>query len=87
MKIQVIHSLSLIKDNIASKPADTTPPSLPGGSQDPLYSTPAVNFPPKGIKISNLNLASRSILWCPVSSSGVSLPFAPGLMLFYHRTA
>ena len=72
--LKSIHSLLLSKENVASKPADTTPPSLPGGSQDPLYSTPAVSLPPKGIKISNLNLANRNILWCPVSSAGVSLP-------------
>ena len=57
-----------------AKPADTTSPSLPGGSQDPLCSTHAVSLPPKCIKISNLNLANRNVLWCPVSSAGVSLP-------------
>ena len=72
--LKSIHSLLLSKETVASKPADTTPPSLPGGSQDPLYSTPAVSLPPKGIKISNLNLANRNILWCPVFSAGVSLP-------------
>ena len=36
------HSLLLSKENVASKPADTTPPSLPGGSQDPLCNVPYV---------------------------------------------
>ena len=49
--LKSIHSLLLGKENVASKPADTTPPFLPGGSQDPLYSTPAVSLAPKGIKI------------------------------------
>ena len=49
--LKSFHSLLLLKENVALKPADTTPPSLPGGSQDPLYSTPAVSLPPKGIKI------------------------------------
>ena len=41
--------------------------SFKTGEPIQLISSSAISLPKKGIQISNVNLASQNILWCPVS--------------------
>ena len=75
--LKSIHSLLLTsKAHVAPPKDEAVPPK--GGSQDNVYSMPAISLAPDSVTISNLDLANRNILWCSVSSAGVSLPLPLG---------
>ena len=70
--LRSIHRLLSTKEPDGTSTSEATP--SPGHSHDHLYSMPALSQLPNRINIENFDLANKNILWCPVSSAGVSLP-------------
>ena len=70
--LRSIHGMLLKHETNAPSTSETNPST--GNSQDNLYGMPALSQLPQDVKISNLDLANKNILWCPISSAGVSLP-------------
>ena len=63
----------LSKKETSAESTSVATPST-GKSQDYLYGMPALSQLPSDVKVAYLDLANKNILWCPISSAGVSLP-------------
>ena len=70
--LRSIHGMLLKHETNAQSTSETNPSKR--NSQGNLYGMPALNQLPQDVKISNLDLGNKNILWYPISSAGVSLP-------------